>query len=83
MITTNELAILHKHGTDDVKALVAEVRRLKRALTKERHHVVTYIRDCGENECGLSQLDCDLLAERIESGYHVPKEAQATSNTAE
>ena len=51
-------------------AIKAAVRGAART---ERARVARYIRDVGENECGMSQLDCDLLAERIEQRLHLPK----------
>lgn len=34
MISESELKILQEHGTSDVKALVAEVRRLRRGIVR-------------------------------------------------
>jgi hypothetical protein len=33
-IAADELKALHAHGTDDVKALVSEVRRLRRGILR-------------------------------------------------
>lgn len=40
-ITVDELKALYKHGTSDVKALVTEVRGLRRSLTRCRDALQT------------------------------------------
>jgi len=60
----------------------AAERSAKSAVRTERRLVAKYIRDVGENECGMSQLDCDLLAERIEGRLHVVKRPASKAGAA-
>jgi len=58
MITEKELAILHKHGTSDVRALVDESRRLRDTLRKVRPSGHDHL--CGAD---LSGNDADVWLE--------------------